>query len=1063
MRTILKWRWAILIVWIAAAAGLMLSAPDMQQLVRDKGQITVPDGYSSSMASRLIKEKNAQSSDASKKDELSAVLVFHRAEGLSGDDKSAIRSGLDAMKQSGGKEGIVSVTGPFEQKELEDQLISKDGKTMLALVSIQKNGREAADLQDALYKAASGIKTEHYYTSEWMINEDQVKSSMEGLAKTEYITVIFILVILFIVFRSVVAPFVPLLAVGLSYLLSQSVVSFLVKYADFPLSNFTQIFMVAIMFGIGTDYCILLISRYKEELSHGLDRTEAILATYRTAGRTVLISGAAVLVGFASIGFSTFVLYRSAVAVAVGVAVLLIALVTLVPFFMAVLGNALFWPARGSLEHKESRMWDRMGRFSLRKPVWALVILAIFIVPFMAAYKNTISFNSLQEIGDEYRSVKAFNLISDSFGPGDSMPSTVILKADKSFDSKEGLAAVEQISRELSKVDGVKLVRSATRPAGSPLEDLEVSKQADTLGGGIGQSTDGLDKIGKGLKEASTSLADNAPKLKQAADGAGELVTGTASLQDGVEQLGQGLERIRKGLVDGSAGAKELSAGLAQAQQSAEQLAAASDKLLAGYKQVGGGLGQLSSAYGDAAASQKELAQGLAGLEQAFQALGDKYPELAADAQFQGAMQSLGQLLGGASRLAGGLEKLNVQLSSAAKGISDANAGFSQAAADQAALGDSLKKLAAGLESLQQGISQAAAGQGEIIGRLPQVTSGFSSLQEGQKQLQTGFADLDAQLGQLTGGLDQSVDGISQVSNGLGEARTYLDELSAQPDSGLSGWNLPEQALADADFKKALEAYLSPEGNMTTLDVVFSTNPYEETTLNKIPDVNAAVERGLKGTDYEGSQYAIGGITSTQHDLNTISDEDYSRTVILMLVGISIILILLFRSIVIPAYIMASLLITYYTSMAIAEVIFNRILGYDGISWAVPFFSFVLLIALGVDYSIFLLDRFREYKHLAPKEGILRAMRNMGSVILSAAVILGGTFAAMLPSGVMSLMQIATIVLCGLVLYAFLMLPLFVPVMVKTFGAANWWPFMQREKSADHGPEMQGEPFMADR
>ena len=187
--------------------------------------------------------------------------------------------------------------------------------------------------------------------------------------------------ILFIVFRSAVAPFVPLLTVGLSYLLSQSVVAFLAQYANFPISNFTQIFMVAIMFGIGTDYCILLISRYKEELAHGLNRTDAILATYRTAGRTVLISGSAVLVGFASISFSTFVLYRSAVAVAVGVAVLLLALVTLVPFFMAVLGNALFWPTRGSLEHRESRLWAVMGRFSLRKPIWALVILAVFILP----------------------------------------------------------------------------------------------------------------------------------------------------------------------------------------------------------------------------------------------------------------------------------------------------------------------------------------------------------------------------------------------------------------------------------------------------------------------------------------------------------------------------------------------------------------------------------------------------------------------------------------------------------------------------------------------------------
>lgn len=1061
LRTILKLRWVILIAWIVLSAGLMLLAPDMAQLVRDKGQITVPDGYSSSHAKELLKEKNA-AAEASSKDEQSAVLVFHRAEGLTSADQDEIKRGLAAL--AGQKSlGITSVTSPFDQEELKDQLVAKDGKTVLALVSIESGGKERKELQDALYAAADNIKVDHYYTSEWLIEEDQTRSSMEGLAKTEYITVIFILVILFLVFRSAVAPFVPLLVVGLSYLLSQSIVAYLAEYAGFPISTFTQIFMVAIMFGIGTDYCILLISRYKEELASGRDRTEAIIHTYKNAGRTVLISGLAVLIGFASIGFSTFSLYRSAVAVAVGVAVLMIALVTLVPFFMAVLGNALFWPKKGSLEHNESRIWDRMGRFSLRKPLWALLLLAIVIVPFLVSYKNAISFNSLDEIGEKYESVKAFNLISGSFGPGDSMPTTVVLKSDQSFDSKEGLAALEQVSRELAKIEGVKLVRSATRPTGEPLKDLEVASQAGTLQDGIGQSTDGLDKIGKGLSDASASLAANAPKLEEAAAGAGELVDGTAKLQNGVEQLEDGLRRIQKGLEDGSAGAGELYTGLEQARKSAEQLAAASTELLKGYRQAEGGLSQLSNAYGQLATSQKQLTDGLAGLQQAFQALGDKYPELQGDEQYQSAMQSLGGLQGGSEQLGEGLRKANEQLAGAVQGMAKANSGLEQASAGQAALGDGLRKLAAGIAELQKGISQAAGGQGQIIGQLPQVSAGFDELKGGQQQLQQGFADLGKQLGQLTSGLDQSAGGINQVSDGLSEAKTYLTELSDSPSRSLTGWNLPEQALNDEQFQKAVDVYVSQAGTIATLDVVFASNPYEKQTLDKIPDVEAAIERGLAGTPYSKAQYALGGITSTQHDLNMISKADYNRTVILMMIGISIILILLFRSIIIPAYIMASLLITYYTSVAVAEVIFSRILDYSGISWPVPFFSFVLLIALGVDYSIFLLDRFREYKHLPVQEAILLAMRNMGSVILSAAVILGGTFAAMLPSGVMSLMQIATIVLVGLLLYAVLILPLFIPVMVRMFGPANWWPFMSQSSRADAGDSVQREPFMADR
>ncbi|EXX87813.1 membrane protein, partial [Paenibacillus darwinianus] len=434
MRTILKIRWLMPVLWLAAAVGLMLTAPNMEELVREKGQIEVPDGYSSSAAAKLLDEMGGDAADGSK----TAVLVFHNASGLTDGNMADIKQGLDKLKAEGEAYGITSVTSHYDNKELEKQMVAADGKTVLALIGVDFGGRTPAEARDALYAAAASINVEHYYTGGWIISEDVVQSSQEGLKKTELITVAFILIILFIVFRSVAAPFIPLLAVGFSYLISQSVVAFLVEYAGFPLSTFTQIFMVAVLFGIGTDYCILLISRFKEELAQSGDKTEAILQTYRTAGRTVLFSGLAVLVGFVSIGFSTFVLYRSAVAVAVGVAVMLIALVTLVPFFLSVFGQALFWPSKGSIEHKPSRLWGAVGSFSLKEPVWAMLVIAVLMVPFLAAFRNTASFNSLDEIGDKYDSVKAFNLISESFGPGESLPTTVVVKVDEPLDTQAG-------------------------------------------------------------------------------------------------------------------------------------------------------------------------------------------------------------------------------------------------------------------------------------------------------------------------------------------------------------------------------------------------------------------------------------------------------------------------------------------------------------------------------------------------------------------------------------------------------------------------------------------------
>ncbi|MDQ6420141.1 MMPL family transporter [Paenibacillus sp. LHD-117] len=1071
MRIILKLKWLVLALWVLAAAGLMAGAPNMEELVRTKGQITVPDGYSSTMADELAKDigaasngagegsKEGSSSEAVSGDEgggMSTVLVFHKEGGLGEEGLAEAKATIEKLGGEEGKSlGVLDVTSHFDIPELKEQMMSEDGSTVLALLHVSAGERELAAVRDELYAAIDDVSVDHYYTGNWIINEDVVQSSQEGLKKTEFITVGFILVILFVVFRSAAAPLVPLLAVGFSYLVSQSIVAYLVEYVNFPLSNFTQIFMVAVLFGIGTDYCILLISRYKEELSHRGDRTEAIIHTYRTAGRTVLFSGLAVLVGFASIGFSTFVLYRSAVAVAVGVVILLLALFTLVPFFLAVLGNALFWPAKGTLEHKQSRLWGTVGSFSLRRPVWALVILLVLIVPFLTAYKGSISFNSLDEIGEKYDSVKGFNVIADGFSPGETLPTNVVIKSDQPLDTPEGLAALEQVSRELSKVEGVQAVRSVTRPTGQVLEDFLVSDQVLTLDDGLGKSGDGLSEISSGLAEASSALGDNAPKLAEAADGAGQLAAGTEELRSGVNQLAAGLRAIEKGLKDGTAGAAELTAGLEQANASAEELAAANAKLLESYQTIGGGLSGLNAGYESVAAEGAKLAEGLSGVSSGLSGLEEKYPELKDDEQFQETLLAVASLQQGAAQLSAGLKELNGQLAGVTDGMAQANAGYKQAAAGQSALAAGLGELAKGIAELQGGIAQAAAGQGAIIGQLPGVTQGLGELAAGQQELQAGFVSLNDQLGELTSGLDQSVDGLTQVTDGLASAGGYLQNLADAPDKELTGWHIPQEAIDDEQFQSSLDVYMSPDRGAAKFDVIFDSNPYSEDTMAEIASLEAAVDRALRGTAYEGAQSAIGGVTSMNHDLDTISNEDYTRTVILMLIGITLILIVLFRSIIIPAYVVISLLVTFYTSLAITEVIFVRMLGLTGISWAVPFFGFVLLVALGVDYSIFLMDRFREYRHLEPKQAILEAMKNMGSVIMSAAVILGGTFAAMLPSGVMSLLQIATMVLCGLFLYALVMLPLFIPVMVRVFGEANWWPFMRGDQAREAGRREQ--------
>ncbi|MDO7905905.1 MMPL family transporter [Paenibacillus sp. JX-17] len=1044
MRTILKARWGIMALWIVVAVVLMLTAPAMSNLVREKGQTSVPEGYSSTRAAAILDEV---AKAEGKKEGSTVALVFYNGNGLTTADKEEAKKAVQSLEGKKESLGIESILDPFSQPELKDKMISENGKTILTSVTILKGDRSVKEMRTDLDQALGDIKVEHYLTGQQLIEEDTVASSEAGLKKSEYITVAFILIILFVVFRSFVAPFVPLLTVGISYIVSQQIVAFLVDRFDFPLSNFTQIFMVAVMFGIGTDYCILLISRFKEELSRREDTWEAIIETYRTAGKTVFFSSLAVLVGFVAIGFSQFILYRSAVAVAVGIAVMVVALLTIVPFFMAVLGKKLFWPARGSLEHKESRTWGAAGAFSFKRPVIALVIVAVITVPFLVTYDGKLSFNSLDEIGDNYDSVKAFNLISDNFGPGESLPGKIVIKNDEKMDNSQYMGLAEKISREVAKVDGVASVRSMTRPTGTGIEDFKVSQQAEQLSKGLGEGTDGLDQIASGLYQASSQLSANTPKLNEAAESAGKLTAGTTELQNGVTQLGSGLEQIEKGIRSGASGAGELRKGLQQAKDSASQLAAANQKLLAAYQQIGKGLNALGPAVGQVQQQLNGAAGALTKLDGSFTNLEGRYPGLAEDrdyATIKGTVTQTGQ---GLTQLAGGLKQMQSQVNQAASGMAQANAGYAKAAAGQQQLTAGLQQIVNGIGSLEKGLEQAASGQGQIVDKIPAIEQGLGQLAGGQRQIQEGFGQLSGQISQLTTGLNKSVNGLKKVSDGIGSAQDYLNGLQSSSDSELGGFYVPQEALDNKDFQKVFDNYLSADRKVMTMDVVFDYNPYSTEAMDQVPAIQAAVERAVKGTALEQADIAISGVTSTFSDLQNISNKDYTKTVALMLLGTFIVLVLLLRSIVMPLYLILSLVLTYFTAMGVTEWLFVDLMGYSGITWVTPFFGFVMLIALGVDYSIFLMDRFNENKEWDTKDALIHAMKNMGGVILSAAIILSGTFAAMYPSGVLSMMQIATVVLSGLVLYALLFLPFFIPVMVRTFGRANWWPFTPRSDS----------------
>lgn len=1034
MKQIIRFRWVIAILWVLAAIGLFIFSPNLQELVREKGQISAPKDSPSVQAQQLI-ESMSKNTGANL---TSAVLVFHEEDGFNTTEKEEVIQAIEILEENQENLGVSEILAFNSDPAIEEQTISEDKKTIIVPFQVSLANQDIDIARDAIYREMDSIKIEHYLTGEAFITQDIIINSEAGLKKTELITVGLILIILFIVFKSLVAPFIPLLTVGISYLAAQGIVSILADKIDFPLSTFTQIFMVAVMFGIGTDYCILLISRFKEEMAKQDSIKDAVLQTYKSSGKTVLFAGIAVLIGFSTIGLSTFSLYQSAVAVAVGVAVVLIALVTLVPFFLVILGKKLFWPFDKSVSHKDSKLWGSIGTLAWTRPIIALAIIAIIAVPALLTYDGDKSYNSLEEIGESYDSVKGFNYIAEGFGPGQTMPTTVVLKTEKPIDTAEEFQQIENLSDALAKMDGVEQVRSSTRPSGTIIEDFLVDNVTGELATGIGDSTDGLSEIQAGLQEASDELENAQPQLEEAQDGVDHLLVGTESANNGIGDIQTALQEIQNGINSGAIGAKDAKVALQQIKTNLDKTIDGNKELLKGYQEVSKGLHELNE-------EQFSMISQLPGtIEQVYNSLGnvlENHPELEEDTEFISAYMTLEKLSKQTVPLAGIQDMMSTNVIDPLNQLNEQNEqfNFNQSIQAQEQLSSGLNELITGIEQLESGLTQAANGQGQVVSNLPSLRDGLEQIYGGQEELKTAFEDMQNQLGQLSTGLSEGANGLQQVGDGLSQVKSYLEDIETESTNPIV--MIPNEALHNEAFMEAANMYLSEDKTIVKFDVVLEYNPYSTEALKMVDKISNKVEEVSSDTIFEASEPLLGGISSTNNDLQNVSDEDYSRTVLFMLIGIFIILIILLRSIIMPIYLIGSLILTYFTSMAISEIIFVNVIGYDGLTWAVPFFAFVMLTALGIDYSIFLMDRFNEYRDNNLKEAMLTAMKKMGTVIISAAVILGGTFAAMLPSGVLSILQIATVVLLGLFLYALIMLPLFIPVMVRLFGKANWWPF----------------------
>jgi len=492
----------VIAAWIAIAAICLVLAPPLSRVGSADETSFLPGDVESVEARRI--GVAAFPADAAVG---TATVVFFRDGGLAAGDmayRDAFAAWLvDPATPAAVRGHVLGVTTVATDALRAPEMRSEDGTTELAsvrldVVAFQLGANEAVDgiRGHAAATAPAGLKV--HVTGSAGIGADYVAAIVEGTDRTTIVTIFLVVLILLAIYRAPLAALVPLLTIGAAYLVSRGLLGWVAE-AGVKVSTLIESFVVVLVFGVGTDYTIFLISRYREELARtpdgGRSPASRAIAAERTVARigaVIAASAATVIVGLVSLAVARFGLVQTiGPAMALAIAVTLAAGLTLAPAFLVVFGSGLFWPRHPRPIGEEAGVgaWDRLAAGIVRRPVLvACAVVALLAIPALAIPAPTTSFDMLAELPTTSDARIGFERVAEHMDRGRLMPIVTYLDAPAAdLASPAALAAVARATEAIASTEGVATVRSLVAPTGEGIgEGLHPSAQLRTIAGQVG-------------------------------------------------------------------------------------------------------------------------------------------------------------------------------------------------------------------------------------------------------------------------------------------------------------------------------------------------------------------------------------------------------------------------------------------------------------------------------------------------------------------------------------------------------------------------------------------------
>jgi RND superfamily putative drug exporter len=497
--------WAVLTTWLVAIS------PDLTRLAAEGQANLLPKFSESSVASALVRETWPDQSY-----QCTIVLGLKRDEGLNEEDKEFSKKVAAAIQDHPERpKEILRVMGPQSRPEISSRLVSADGTMQLVVIPLDtsfvspRTNELIAWIQGTtatvVGKPPEDLQT--LWTGDALIGREYMNDVQRSLDRAAVLTVFLLLGVLMAVYRSFLLAMIPLVSITIGLLVSRSVLAWM-TVSGWEISPLVELFLVVILFGAGTDFCLLLSWRYGEHFNPDSPERSMRVALRRSIEPLVTSAGT-VIIGLMLMGTTDFKLFSSTgPSVGLGLGITLIAAMSLTPALLVML--ARWRPACfDGISQESGTFWLIVARKVLARPRTTLAAtLLLMALPILIGLRMDFVMDILSEMPSSNLPGRNLRTIAKAYGEGVVAPITMVIQSDKDLRDPDGLELIDDLSRFVTHQRKIGAVRSATQPLGStgPLNQARLSSRLSTIHEGLVKLNDGASELEKGLIEGGAKI-----------------------------------------------------------------------------------------------------------------------------------------------------------------------------------------------------------------------------------------------------------------------------------------------------------------------------------------------------------------------------------------------------------------------------------------------------------------------------------------------------------------------------------------------------------------------------